>query len=172
MTTSNTTTNTRSSAKKFAFTYDHVNKKIIGTDIAFQKAGIPGSALEKELNTRMEERPSYGFAVIETEKKPAKKTYAGLTMEVMETYLAIYQGELANEMRTEFAKMKVKHNKKEMSYPTIKSWFLDLFPHFNVNKAKKAIQDHKLMEAKAPHQVVKVSISIPKAANQHAEGNE
>ena len=93
-------------------------------------------------------------------------------MEVMETYLAIYQGELANEMRTEFAKMKVKHNKKEMSYSTIKSWFLDLFPHFNVNKAKKAIQDHKLMEAKAPHQVVKVSISIPKAANQHAEGNE
>ena len=50
MTTSNTT-NTVRTTKKFAFTYDHVNKKIIGTDIAFQKAGIPGSALEKELNT-------------------------------------------------------------------------------------------------------------------------
>ena len=171
MTTSNTTNTVRTS-KKFAFTYDHVNKKIIGTDIAFQKAGIPGSALEKELNTRMEERPSYGFAVIETEKKPAKKTYAGLTMEVMETYLAIYQGELANEMRTEFAKMKVKHNKKEMSYPTIKSWFLDLFPHFNVNKAKAAIKANNLEKKKAPYKVVKVSISVPQPADQRTAGQE
>ena len=170
--TMNNLTATATTSKKFAFTFDHVNKKIVGTDINFQKSGIPGSKEEKELMARIEARPTYTFAVIETEKKPAKKTYAGLTMEVMEAYLAVYQGELANEIRTEFAKMKVKHNKKEMSYPTIKSWFLDLFPHFNVNKAKKAIQDHKLMEAKAPHQVVKVSISIPKSANQHAEGND
>ena len=171
MTTSNTT-NTRSSAKKFAFTYNHLAKKIVGTDVAFAKAGIPGSDLETELMARMNGQPTYTFEVIETEKKPAKKTYAGLTMEVMETYLAIYQGELANEMRTEFAKMKVKHNKKEMSYSTIKSWFLDLFPHFNVNKAKKAIQDHKLKEAKAPHKVIKVAISVSQPADQRAAGHE
>lgn len=174
MATINTTTaNTvRTSTKKHAFTFDHINKQIVGTDINFQKAGIPGSDLEAELNALMEARPSYSLYPTPTEKKPAKKTYAGLTMEVMEAYLAIYEGELAAEMRVEFAKMKAKKAAKKMSYPTIKSWFLDQFPHINVNKAKKAIQDHKLKEAKAPHQVVKVSISIPKSANQHAEGND
>ena len=171
-TTMNMTAQTATTSKKHAFTYDHVNKKIVGTDIAFQKAGIPGSKEEKELDARMEARPTYGFTVLPTEKKPAKKTYAGLTMEVMEAYLEAYEGVLAEEMRVEFAKMKAKKEAKKMSYPTIKSWFLDQFPHINVNKAKKAIQDHKLKEAKAPHKVVKVSISIPKAANQHAEGNE
>ena len=71
--TMNTLTATATTSKKFAFTYDHVNQKIVGTDIAFQKAGIPGSALEAELNARMEARPNYGFTVIPTEKKPEKK---------------------------------------------------------------------------------------------------
>ena len=170
--TMNNLTATATTSKKFAFTFDHVNKKIVGTDINFQKSGIPGSKEEKELMARIEARPTYTFAVIETEKKPAKKTYAGLTMEVMEAYLAVYQGELANEMRVEFAKMKVKMEKKEMTYPTNKSWFLDLFPHFNVNKAKKAIQDHKLKEAKAPHKVIKVAISVSQPADQRAAGHE
>lgn len=163
---------TATSSKKFAFTYDHVNKKIVGTDINFQKSGIPGSKEEKELMARIEARPTYTFAVIETEKKPAKKTYAGLTMEVMEAYLAIYEGELAKEMRVEFAKMKVKMEKKEMTYPTIKSWFLDLFPHFNVNKAKADIKAKKLEAAKAPHKVIKVAISIPQSADQRSAGND
>ena len=174
MATINTTTaNTvRTSTKKHAFTFDHINKQIVGTDINFQKAGIPGSALEKELNARMEERPSYGFAVIETEKKPAKKTYAGLTMEVMEASLAIYQGELAEEMRVEFAKMKVKKEKKEMTYPTIKSWFLDLFPHFNVNKAKATIKANNLEKKKAPYTVIKVSVNTALLAEQRKQGNQ
>ncbi|MBQ1169283.1 MAG: hypothetical protein IIX49_00470 [Oscillospiraceae bacterium] len=75
MFTTNAPAQTTTTSKKFAFTYDHVNKKIVGTDIAFQKAGIPGSALEAELNIRIETRPSYGFTVIPTVKKPAKQTY-------------------------------------------------------------------------------------------------
>ena len=159
---------TATTSKKFAFTFDHVNKKIVGKDIDFQKAGIPGSALEKELNARMEARPSYGFTVIPTEKKPAKKTYAGLTMEVMEAYLAIYEGELAVEMRAKFAEMKGKKEK----YPVIKSWFIDLFPQFNVNKAKAAIKANNLEKKKAPYKVVKVSISVPQPADQRTAGQE
>ena len=70
-----TTIKTASTSKKFAFTFDHVNQKIVGTDINFQKAGIPGSALEKELIARMEARPAYGFTIIPAEKKPAKQSY-------------------------------------------------------------------------------------------------
>lgn len=158
----NELTATATTSKKFAFTYDHVNKKIVGTDIAFQKAGIPGSALEAELMARIEARPTYTMYVIPTEKKPAKQTYAGLTMEVMEAYLAIYEGELAVEMRAKFAEMKGKHE----PYPTIKSWFLDLFPRFNVNKAKTAIKAKKLENAKAPYKVIKVSVGVSQPANK------
>ena len=80
-------TATATTSKKFAFTYDHVNKKIVGTDIAFQKAGIPGSALEAELNIRITAYPAYGFTVIPTEKKPAKQTYKGLTRDLMKEYI-------------------------------------------------------------------------------------
>ena len=158
----NEMTATATTSKKFAFTYDHVNKKIVGTDIAFQKAGVPGSALEAELMARIDARPTYGFTVISTEKKPAKQTYAGLTMEVMEAYLAIYEGELAVEMRDKFAEMKGKHE----PYPTIKSWFLDLFPRFNVNKAKTAIKAKKLENAKAPYKVIKVSVGVSQPATK------
>ena len=168
MNTTKMTIATATTSKKFAFTYDHVNQKIVGTDIAFQKSGIPGSKEEAELTARMDARPTYGFTVIPTEKKPEKKTYAGLTMEVMEGYLAIYQGELAVEMRAKFAEMKSKKEK----YPIVKSWFLDLFPHFNVNKAKTAIKANKLEKAKAPYKVVKVSINIPQPADQRTAGND
>ena len=85
-------------SKKFAFTYDHINKKIVGKDVDFQKAGIPGSALEKELNARVEARPDYGFTVIPTEKKPAKQTYAGLTRELMKEYINIQAEEMKADL--------------------------------------------------------------------------
>lgn len=150
---------TATTSTKFEFTYDHVNQKIVGTDISFQKSGIPGSKQEAELMERMAAHPNYTFTVIETEKKPAKQTYKGLKIEVMEAYLSIYQGELADEMREQFAKMKVKHEEKKMPYSTIKSWFLDLFPKFNVEKAKREIQKANLENAKAPYKVVKVTLA-------------
>ena len=153
-------------SKKFAFTYDHINQKIVGTDISFQKAGIPGSTLEKELISRMEARPTYGFTIIPTEKKPEKRSYAGLTMELMEDYLAIWEHELAEEARSKFAEMKVKKEKKEMTFAVIKSWFLELFPKFNVNKAKAEIKAKKLANAKASYKVIKVSVGVAQHANK------
>ena len=76
-------------SKKFTFTFDHVNQKIVGTDVAFAKAGISDSALEKELVARMEARPTYGFTIIPTEKKPAKQSYKGLNFELMMDYVEI-----------------------------------------------------------------------------------
>ena len=170
--TMNMTAQTATTSKKFAFTYDHVNKKIVGTDINFQKAGIPGSKEEMELDARMEARPTYGFTIIPTEKKPAKQTYAGLSMEVMEAYLAIWENEMADVARSKFAEMKAQKEQKKMSYPTIKSWFLDLFPHFNVNKAKTAIKAHNLEEKKAPYKVIKVSVNTAMLADQRKAGNQ
>ena len=81
--TMNNLTVIATTSKKFAFTYNHITKKIVGTDINFEKAGIPGSDLEKELLARMAGQPTYTFEVITTDKKPEKRSYAGLTMDLM-----------------------------------------------------------------------------------------
>ena len=164
-TSSSTTNKTASTSKKFAFTYNHITKKIVGTDINFEKAGIPGSALEKELLARMEGQPTYTFEVIATEKKPEKRSYAGLTMDLMEDYLAIWENELADAARAKFAEMKAKQEKKELRFSLIKSWFLELFPKFDVKKAKKEIREKKFKDAKAPYKVVKVSVAVPQMSN-------
>lgn len=164
--TTSSSTKTASTSKKFAFTYNHITKKIVGTDINFQKAGIPGSALEKELLARMEGQPTYTFEVIATEKKPEKRSYAGLTMELMEDYLSIWDNEMAEVARAKFAEMKAKQEKKELRFSIIKSWFLELFPKFDVKKAKKEIREKKFKDAKAPYKVVKVSIAAPQMANK------
>lgn len=158
MTTSNTTTTTtaRTSTKKFAFTFDHINKKIVGKDVDFQKAGIPGSALEKELNARMEERPTYTFAVLETEKKPAKQTYKGLTKELMREYIAIQEEQAAADLNARLDTML----KEKNAFPTIKSWFLDEFKDFSVSKAQREIKNHKLISVKTKVRLVKAT---PKA---------
>ena len=132
-----TTIKTASTSKKFAFTYDHVNQKIVGTDINFQKAGIPGSALEKELLARMEARPAYGFTIIPTEKKPAKQSYKGLNFELMMDYVEI--------KGTEFQKAEFEEIvNRDSSFPVIKSWFVENFKvGFTVEKAKHEIATAK-----------------------------
>ena len=164
-TSSSSTIKTASTSKKFAFTYNHITKKIVGTDINFEKAGIPGSALEKELLARMAGQPTYTFEVIATEKKPEKRSYAGLTMDLMEDYLAIWENDLADAARAQFAEMKAKQEKKELRFSLVKSWFLELFPKFDVKKAKKEIREKKFKDAKAPYKVVKVSVAVPQMSN-------
>lgn len=150
-TVKNEKTATAITSKKFAFTYDHVNQKIVGTDINFQKAGIPGSALEAELNARIAERPAYGFTVIPTEKKPAKQTYKGLTKELMREYIAIQEEQAAADLNARLDTML----KEKKAFPTIKSWFLDEFKDFSVSKARREIKNHKLISVKTKVRLVK-----------------
>ena len=152
-----TTIKTASISKKFAFTYDHPNQKIVGTDINFQKAGIPGSALEKELIARMEARPTYGFTIIPTEQKPAKQSYKGLNFDLMMDYVEVKGNEV---QKAEFEQ----HVNDGDSYPTIKSWFLDNFKvGFTVEKAKREIAECRLSAKKAKVRTV-VKAKVVKAA--------
>jgi len=147
---------TATTSKKFAFTFDHVNQKIVGKDVDFQKAGIPGSKQEEELMARIEARPTYSFMVLETEKKPAKQTYAGLTRDLMKEYISIQAGAKQADLMAQFEKMV----KDKTAYPTIKSWFLDEFEGFTVSKAKTQIKNHKLASTKKKIRLVKAA---PKA---------
>lgn len=137
------------------FTFDHINKTIIGSEYNFKMSGNPLKPQYNALMTAMAMQPNYTLDPIPSKKKVEKKqSYEGLTISLMEEYLNIaYEGELAEEARKQFAAMKAKHKLKELAFPTIKSWFLDLFPKFNVNKAKEQISEKKLENNKACYKV-------------------
>ena len=101
------------------FTYDHIAKKIVGTELNFKKSGIPGSEQDEELMARIAEHPNYTFRISKPMKE--KNSYKGLNRPLIHDYLDCFGSE---EMMEKFQKMK----EDGTGFPYIKSWFLDLFP--------------------------------------------
>lgn len=127
------------------FTFDHIHKQIVGTELNFRKSGIPGSAQDVELMARLAEHPDYTYLMIPAKEK---NSYKGLTCPLMAEYLEMTKQELLS------ATLK-KMRDDGVGFPTIKSWFLDLFPHFNVSMAKREICNYRLGNVKRKYKVVK-----------------
>ena len=135
-------TKTATSSKNL-FTFNHIDKTIVGTEHHFNQAGIPNSTAYNALMAAMAMQPTYSLAPIASTKKVEKKqTYAGLTLGLMADYIRIAGTE---QVKAEFTHMV----EDKTAYPTIKSWFLEEFKHFNVNQAKTQIAKHKLADRKA-----------------------
>lgn len=128
-------------APKF-FRFNILNDTIEGSEFNFKKAGDPTSAQYAELMQLKVIQPSFKFAPIASTKKVEKKqTYAGLTLGLMADYIRIAGTE---QVKAEFTHMV----EGKTAYPTIKSWFLEEFKHFNVNQAKTLIAKHDLTARK------------------------
>ena len=158
----NSTNNTRTATY---FTFDHFNKKIVGSELNFKKSGNPNFPQYEALMSAMAAHPNYELFAVAPKKE--KQTYEGLTLTLMEEYLnLVYEDELADVAREKFAEMKAKKLNKKLAFATIKSWFLELFPKFNVNKAKMEIRAKKLARSKEPYKVIKVSVGVAHSANK------
>ena len=142
------------------FCYDHIREKICGTELNFKKSGIPGSAQDKALMIAKKQHPDYGYDVIKPQKE--KNSYKGLKRELMYDYIDCFG---SDEMMDKFNEMK----KDGTRFPAIKSWFLDLFPKFNVEKAKKEIREYRLGNVKAKYKVVKTAPKNRKSTSNIAE---
>ena len=141
------------------FTYNHIEKTIIGSTMNFKKSGDSRNPQYNALMEAMAAHPNYKLSPVAPTKE--KQSYKGLTLPLMDDYLnLVYNGEMADVARSKFAEMKGKAEKKEMAFATIKSWYLDMFPGFNVEKAKREIKAKKLANAKAPYKVIKVSVGV------------
>ena len=154
--------NTISTPKFFRFNL--FNDTIEGSEFNFKKAGDPTSAQYAELMQFKAIQPSFKFAPIASTKKVEKKqTYKGLDMGLMADYIRVFGNE---QVKAEFNHMV---EDKKITYPTIKSWFLEEFKHFNVNQAKTQIAKHELADRKATvRKVVKakmVKAEEPKASS-------
>ena len=145
-------TKTATSSKNL-FTFNHIDKTIVGTEHHFNQAGIPNSTAYNALMAAMEMQPTYSLAPIASTKKVEKKqTYKGLDMTLMADYIRIAGTE---QVKAEFNHMV----EGKTAYPTIKSWFLEEFKHFNVNQAKTMIAKHELTARKtAVRTAVKVKM--------------
>ena len=115
------------------FTFNHLKKTIVGSEFNFKMSGNPTKPQYEALMTAKKMQPTYSLELIVSKKKVEKKqTYKGLSMELMADYIRI--------AGTEQSKAEFKHMVEgKTAYPTIKSWFLDEFKHFNVNQAKAQI---------------------------------
>jgi hypothetical protein len=138
----NTTSSSISTTKTaIYFTFDHFNKKIVGTEQNFKKSSISGTAQYNALMAAMSAHPNYELSAMAPKVK--KQTYAGLNFELMMDYVEFKGNEI---QKAEFEEI-VSSN---ATYPTIKSWFLDNFKvGFTVEKATREIAQHKLGERKA-----------------------
>lgn len=146
--------NVKATVSTTYFTYDHINKKIDGTMENFEMSGIPGSAQDLALMACRKAHPDYDFRIVKFKKE--KNSYKGLKRELMHDYIECFG---TDEMMEKFNQMK----KDGTAFATMKSWFLDLFPKFNVEKAKKHIREYRLGDVKAKYKVVKKSTTKPSA---------
>ena len=123
------------------FTFDHIGKKIVGSEFNFKKSGISGTDQYNALMDAMSAHPSYALSPVAPKVK--KQTYAGLTCDLITEYVEVFGNDA---QKAELEKM-VDDNE---AYPVIKSWFLDYYKAgFTVEKAKREIAQHKLNAKKA-----------------------
>ena len=150
----NTTSSSSTTIKTATyFTFDHFNKKIVGTEQNFKKSGISGTAQYNALMAAMSAHPNYELSAMAPKVK--KQTYAGLNFDLMMDYVEI--------KGTEFQKAEFEEIvNRDSSFPVIKSWFVDNFKvGFTVEKAK-----HEIAVAKnnAKKMAAKESLKAQKAA--------
>lgn len=134
------------------FTYNHLNKTIDGSVLNFQRAGNPNSPLYNELMKRMAAQPTYKLNPIAPEKQSQKQTYKGLTNQLMMDYLDTLATQEATDLRNKLANMK----ENGESFAARKKIFLEHFPKFSVNKAKKLINDGNFQALKTKYKIVRL----------------
>lgn len=142
-------------SKTNCFTFNHLNKTIVGSALNFKRAGNPENPQYEALMTAIEMHPTYTLAPIPAKHKVEKKqTYKGLTSELITEYVEVFGNEV---QKAELAQM-IDDNE---NYPAIKSWFLEYFRvGFTVEKAKREIASRKLRAKKViVHKAVKAKIA-------------
>ena len=147
---------------KNLFAIDFAENAIIASKTTLKKASVPNSAEYKALMKLMKKHPSLTITITEKEIKKAegKKTYEGLNKAFIEKYISIQSN--ADDLNKQYAKA------TEMGkFPLVRKWFLNTFKNFNLEEAKKEIEQDALrkISAASAEKQSKV-VDMPAAANQ------
>lgn len=118
------------------FTYNFVNKNIVGTKSAINRAN---KGMKPEYDTLCEMLAAHpDFTVVEKQidHKADKKKYNGLTLPRMKEYIETQPN--SEKRLIEFAAIQKVAAAKGAKYPLTKKWFLATFPEFKENNVSKA----------------------------------
>ena len=110
---------------------DHENKTLV-MDKTFEKnSSIFGSRESQMLEEARRAYPTYTVARRQIKKNTHQEHYNGLTYEYMRWYIQTHEeGEALTTIIKEFEELLLisKCHSKGKRYPTIKKWFLELYP--------------------------------------------
>lgn len=129
---------------KNLFAYDFTNNTIVASKTTLKKAGNPTTPEYKALMKMIAGQPTFRVVEKVIKDNGRKKTYNGLTLEMMKTH--IEKQENSEFLMAEFNEAQKQGKSK---YPLAKKWFLEQFPNFKITEGKKAIGDAKIAKVKA-----------------------
>ena len=114
--------------KKSHIIANHEDQTLIVTKALYKKASIVGSPEYYELRRAVNENKEYSIVI----KSVDKKTYHGLTFEIMEKYIETQPD--SEKILVKFAAVKRIAKAKGSLYPLTKKWFLNTFPAYKENE--------------------------------------
>ncbi len=133
---------------KTRFTYNFIEKAIIGSKAAIEKANKGKNPEYAELSGMLAAHPDFTVRVKDIQKKEGKKTYSKLTFDRMEEYIKTQFSDKAvlNTKLVEFSAIQKVAEAKGAKYPLTKKWFLSTYPSFKENEVS---EDERTEEEKA-----------------------
>lgn len=112
---------------------DRANSRIVMTSKFAKKADDPRTEEFRLLQEVMETFPTFKVQNHTIKKNPNKECFKGLTYDYMREYIKTHE----DEDTVEYALAKLedliftsKGHSKGYRYPTIKKWFLEMYPNF------------------------------------------
>ena len=118
------------------FTYNFVNKTIVGTKSAINRANKGLKPEYGMLCEMLAEHPDFTVVEKQIKHKADKKKYNGLTLPRIKEYIETQPN--SKERLIEFAAIQKVAKTKGALYPLTKKWFLATFPEFKENNVSKA----------------------------------
>lgn len=124
---------------KTRFTYNFIEKAIIGSKAAIERANKGKNPEYAELSGMLVAHPDFTVRVKDIRKKEGKKTYSKLTFGRMEDYISTQFADeetLAAKLN-EFKAIQKVAEAKGAKYPLTKKWFLAAYPSFKENEVSE-----------------------------------
>ena len=127
--------------KKNLFPIDFAEKTITATKTTLKKASNPNTPEYKELATLMEKHRDFRIVTKEIKKSSAEH-HPGVTKEFIEAFISIKEN--AALLKKQYEKVC-----KDYKFPMVRKWFLETFPNFDMEAAKKEIEAAALAKIKS-----------------------
>ena len=127
------------------FAYNFVEKAIVGSKTAIERANKGLNPEYSELTAKMAAHPNFDVKEKMINKKEGKKTYSQLTFKRMEEYIRLQDNSKARLV--EFQAIMTVAASKGAKYPLTKKWFLATYKEYKENNVTEARVEAEETEA-------------------------